>query len=66
MADAECTRMAGNLVGCPCADSGCERAGNCCECVRHHLSGNGLVSCQKAKLSEDADFRANVAALVSA
>ena len=64
MSDATCTRHGQNVSDCPCADSDCERAGNCCECVRYHLERNGLVSCQKAKAKQSVDFRTTVGAFL--
>ena len=65
MAKTNCSNHDTNMSDCPCADSGCERAGICCECIKNHLRNNSLVSCQKNRLQEDSAFRSAVAALVA-
>ncbi len=30
---------------CPCTYAGCERHGNCCQCVAYHRDRNEMVAC---------------------
>jgi len=33
------------MSSCNCSYPGCARKGNCCECLRYHLSSNQLPAC---------------------
>jgi len=34
-----------NSSDCACTYPGCERKGNCCECLRYHLANQELPGC---------------------
>ncbi len=39
--------------GCPCPSSGCDRHGNCPECINHHYkTGKSIVVCMR-KIAEN-------------
>ena len=40
-----CNRYEKNLEDCACTYPGCPRKGNCCECLRYHLSHQELPGC---------------------
>ncbi|MCL6518726.1 MAG: DUF6485 family protein [Armatimonadota bacterium] len=40
-----CPKMSTNLEFCNCSYPSCSRKGNCCECLRYHLSNNQLPAC---------------------
>lgn len=41
----ECANMKVNLSHCNCTYEPCSRKGNCCACLRYHLSVNQLPAC---------------------
>ncbi|MFB6290910.1 MAG: DUF6485 family protein [Candidatus Bipolaricaulia bacterium] len=41
----ECKNYEANLEECNCSYPGCERKGNCCECIQYHLGRNELPAC---------------------
>ncbi len=40
-----CPNTDTNMSSCTCSYPGCARKGNCCECLRYHLSNNELPAC---------------------
>lgn len=40
-----CPSFESNMSHCNCSYPGCPRKGNCCECLRYHLSNNQLPAC---------------------
>lgn len=40
-----CPNTETNMGSCNCSYPGCSRKGNCCECLRYHLSMNQLPAC---------------------
>ncbi len=40
-----CPNSDANMSHCNCSYPGCSRKGNCCECLRYHLSMNQLPAC---------------------
>ena len=38
-------KKAANEKGCKCPETGCERHGVCCECVKYHKGMHGLPMC---------------------
>ncbi|MFA7677507.1 MAG: DUF6485 family protein [Candidatus Omnitrophota bacterium] len=40
-----CVNKEANSRDCPCTYPSCSRKGECCECVRHHLSNDELPGC---------------------
>ncbi|MFQ6133885.1 MAG: DUF6485 family protein [Armatimonadota bacterium] len=41
----ECVQLEANKAGCTCTYMACDKRGNCCECIRSHLSRNELPGC---------------------
>ncbi|MBI4712229.1 MAG: hypothetical protein HY762_02835 [Planctomycetes bacterium] len=40
-----CPNNKTNLNHCNCSYPGCERKGNCCECLHYHRQSNELPAC---------------------
>ncbi|MBI5724913.1 MAG: cytosolic protein [Planctomycetes bacterium] len=56
----ECHKAA-NTKNCACTYSGCDRRGECCECIRYHLSMKQLPGCcfpPAAEKTYDRSFKA--------
>ena len=41
-----------NKAKCNCTYEPCSRKGNCCECIRYHLSANEVPACFFSKAAE--------------
>jgi len=41
----DCRARSSNLERCNCSYEPCPRKGNCCECLRYHLSMRELPAC---------------------
>ena len=48
----ECKNHEANLKQCNCTYAGCERKGNCCECLRYHRRHKELPACFFSKAGE--------------
>ena len=42
---AECPNVEVNMKQCNCSYDPCSRKGNCCKCLRYHLSSKELPGC---------------------
>ncbi len=41
----ECSNHKSNLKDCNCSYPGCDRKGNCCQCLNYHRANNELPAC---------------------
>ncbi|MEI6970551.1 MAG: DUF6485 family protein [bacterium] len=41
----KCPKTVANSANCNCSYNPCPRKGNCCECLRYHLSMQELPAC---------------------
>ncbi len=57
---AKCEGLKKNLQRCKCTYPGCDKRGNCCECLHFHLSMKELPACcfpPDAEKTYDRSFR---------
>ena len=48
----DCKNQAANLKQCTCTYPGCERKGNCCECLAYHRRMKELPACLFSQAGE--------------
>jgi len=56
----QCEILKKNLERCNCTYPGCDKHGNCCDCIRYHLANKELPGCcfpDDAEKTYDRSFR---------